>query len=147
MKDMTLQDATVTAACLASVRVTGTLMEPREAKVRWVCIRREVELAKCEFSMDCEGCRVAAWRDEVSGFRGQECQERIRVVVMSDNAGQQRLRAAEVLAASATRVEVVQGEQVSFARVEFKEYLQQTYIRKTTLGPRPQLRDACEVRF
>ena len=58
MKDVTLQDATVNAACVASVRVTGTVMEPREDKARWFCIRPEVEHAKCGFSKDCEGCRV-----------------------------------------------------------------------------------------
>ena len=86
-------------------------MEPREDKARWFCIRREVELAKCGFSKDCEGCRVAASGDEVARSHGKECRERIRVAVMCDDAGQQRLRTAEerlTPAASATRIEVVQ---------------------------------------
>ena len=40
-------------------------MEPREGKARWFCINREMKLAKCRFSVDCEGCRVAASGDEV----------------------------------------------------------------------------------
>ena len=73
VKDVTLQDATVNAACVASVRVTRKVMEPREDKARWFCTRREVEIAKYGFSKDCEGCRVAASGDEVSRPHGKEC--------------------------------------------------------------------------
>ena len=121
VKDVTLQDATVNAACVASVRVTGTVMEPREDKARWFCSRREVELAKCGFSKDCEGCRVAASGDEVSRPHGKECRERIGVAVMCDDARQQRLRTAEerlAPAASAARAEVAQEGQASPARVK-----------------------------
>ena len=44
VKDVTLQDVTVNAACVASVRAIGRIMEPREDKVRWFRIKREVEL-------------------------------------------------------------------------------------------------------
>ena len=54
------------AAGVGSVRGTGKVMEPRQDKARWFCIRREVELAKCGFSKDCQGCRVAPSGDEVS---------------------------------------------------------------------------------
>ena len=56
----------VNAACVASVRSTGKDMELREDKARWFRIKRGVELEKCGFSKDCEGCRVAASGDEVS---------------------------------------------------------------------------------
>ena len=121
VKDVTLQDATVNAACVASVRVTGTVMEAREDKARWFCIRREVELAKCGFSVECEGCRVAASGDEVSRPHGKECRERIRVDTLCDDAGQERVRAAEerlAPAASAARAEVAQEGQASPARAE-----------------------------
>ena len=85
VKDVTLQDATVNAACGASVQVTGKVMEPREDKARWFCIRRDVELAKCGFSKDCEGCRVEASGDEVSRRHGEECRQRIRVAMMCDD--------------------------------------------------------------
>ena len=81
-------------------------MELREDKARWFCIKREAELTKCGFSKDCEGCRVAASGDEVSRPHGKECRERIRVAMMCDDAGQQRLRTAEerlAPAASAAR--------------------------------------------
>ena len=112
VKDVTLQDATVNAACVASVRMTFPIMEAREDKARWFCIKREVELAKCGFSKDCEECRVAASGDAVSRPHGEECRERIRVAMMCDDAGQQRLRA------SATRAEVAQEGQASPVRVE-----------------------------
>ena len=79
-------------------------MEPREDKARWFCIRREVELAKCGFSKDCEGCRVAATGDEVSRLHGKECRERIRVAMMCDDAGQQRQEGQ----VSPARIEVAQ---------------------------------------
>ena len=88
-------------------------MEPREDKARWFCIRREVELAKCGFSKDCEGCSVAASGDEVSRPHGEECRERM---------DQQRLRTAEerlAPAASAARAEAAQEGQASAARVGF----------------------------
>ena len=47
----------------ASVRSTGKVMELREDKARWFHSWREVQLAKCGFSKDCEGCRVAASGD------------------------------------------------------------------------------------
>ena len=121
MKDVTLQDATVNAACVASVRVTRNVMEPREDKARWFRIKREAELAKCGFSKDCEGCRLAASRDAVARPHGKECRERIRVAMMCDDPGQQRLRTAEerlTPAASATRAEVAHEDQASPARVE-----------------------------
>ena len=99
----------VNAACVASVRSTGKVMELREDKARWFRIKRGVELAKCGFSKDCEGCRVPASRDEVSRPHGKECRERIRAAVMCDDADQERLRAAkERLAptASGARAEV-----------------------------------------
>ena len=86
-------------------------MEPRVDKARWFCVKREVELAKCGFSRDFEGCRVAASGDEVSRPHGEECRERIRVAMMCDDAGQQRLRTAEerlAPAASAASAEVAQ---------------------------------------
>ena len=49
VKDVTLQDATVNAAFVASVRVTFPIMELREDKARWFRIKRGVELAKCGF--------------------------------------------------------------------------------------------------
>ena len=99
-------------------------MEPREDKARWFCIRREVELAKCGFSKDCEGCRVAASGDEVSRPHGKECRERIRLAMMCDDAGQQRLRTVEerlAPAALAARAEVAQEGQASPARVELAQ--------------------------
>ena len=111
----------VNAACVASVRSTGTVMEPSEDKARWFCIKREAELAKCGFSKDCEGCRAAASGDEVSRPHGKECRARIRVATMCDDAGQRRLRTAEerlAPAASAARAEVAQERQASLARVE-----------------------------
>ena len=74
---------------------SGKVMELREDKARWFRIKREVELAKCGFSKDCEGCRVAASGDEVSRPHGKECRERIRAPVMCDDADQERLRAAK----------------------------------------------------
>ena len=99
-------------------------MELREDKARWFRIKRGVELAKCGFSKDCEGCRVAASGDEVSRPHGKECRERIRAAVMCDDAGQQRLRTAEerlTLGASAARGEVAQEGQVSPAMVELAQ--------------------------
>ena len=77
----------VNAACVASVRFTGKVMELREDKARWFRIKREAELVKCGFSKDCEGCRVAASGDEVSRPHGKECRERIRMAMMCDDAG------------------------------------------------------------
>ena len=99
-------------------------MEPREDKARWFRIKRETELAKCGFSKDCEGCRVAALGDEVSRPHGKECRERIRAAMMCDDAGQQRLRTAEerfAPAASAARAEAAQEGQASPARVELAQ--------------------------
>ena len=55
----------VNMACVVSARLTETVMEPREDKARWFCVRREAKLAKCGFSGDCEACPVAASGDEV----------------------------------------------------------------------------------
>ena len=66
----------VNAARVASVRSTRKVMELREDKARWFCIKREAELAKRGFSKHCEGCRVAALGDEVSRLHGKECRER-----------------------------------------------------------------------
>ena len=82
-------------ANVASVRLTEKVMEPREDKARWFCIRREVELAKRGFSKDCEGCRVAALGDEVARPHGKECRERIGVAMTCNDAGQQREVAQE----------------------------------------------------
>ena len=103
---VTLQDATVNAACVAkcSSGRKGHGTERRQSSL--FCIRRDVELARCGFSKDCEGCRVAASRDEVLRPHGKECRERVRTAVMCDDAGQPRLRTAEwrlAPAASATK--------------------------------------------
>ena len=68
----TAEGGLVNAACVVSVRLTRTVVERREDKARWFRGRREVELAKCGFSVGCEGCRVAASGDEVLR-RGKEC--------------------------------------------------------------------------
>ena len=59
-------------ACVAGVRLTGTVMEPRKDEARWFCINREVKLAECGFSLDCEGCRVAVSGDEVWRPHGKQ---------------------------------------------------------------------------
>ena len=82
-------------ACVASVQMTVTVKELREDEARWFCIRREVKLAKCRFSTDCEGCRVTASGDEVLRPHGKECRERVRITKLCNNAGQQKTRAAE----------------------------------------------------
>ena len=88
------------AACVANVRSTGKVMELREDEARWFCIKREAELAKCGFSKDFEGCRVAASGDEVSRPHGKECRERIR-----SGYDVRRRRPAEIArGAGATRV-------------------------------------------
>ena len=76
-------------------------------------VRREVELAKCGFSDDCEGCRVAQSGADAKPH-SEGCRERIRQAMMSDDVGQQRLHGAEQRCgpaggpqALATRVEVV----------------------------------------
>ena len=51
--------------------MTRAVMEPREDKARWFCVWREVKLAKCGFSEDYEGCRVAASGDEVLRLHGK----------------------------------------------------------------------------
>ena len=114
----------VNAACVASVRSTGKVMELRDDKARWFRIKREAELAKCGFFKDCEGCRVSASGDEVSRLHGKECRERIRVVMMCDDAGEQRLRTAEerlAPGASAARAEAALEVQASPARVELAQ--------------------------
>ena len=130
----------VNAACVASVRSTRKVMELREDKARWICVKREAELAKCGFSKDCEGCRVAASGDEVSRPHGKECRERIIVAMMCDDAGQQRLRMVEerlAPAASAARAEAAQEGQASPARVELAQESRDEEImkrvRQTTL--------------
>ena len=118
VKDVTLQDEVVNTACVASVRWNGHRTE--EDKARWFRIKRGVDLVKCRFSKDCEGCRTSASGDEVSRPHGEECRERVRVAMMCDDAGQQRLRAAEerlAPAASATRAETAQEEQAPPAGV------------------------------
>ena len=70
-----------------------------------------MELAKCRFSQDCEGCRAAASGDEMLRPHGKECRGRIGVTRMCHDAGQQRLRTVEerlAPAASAARAEVAQ---------------------------------------
>ena len=61
---------------------------------------------------------------EVSRPHGKECRGRIRVAMMCDDAGQQRLRTAEerlAPAASAARAEVAQEGQASPATVELAQ--------------------------
>ena len=82
-------------AWVVSVQMTGTVKELGEDEARWFCIRREVKLAKCRFSTDCEGCRVTASGDEVLRPHGEECRERVRITKLCNNAGQQKTRAAE----------------------------------------------------
>ena len=109
------------AAGVASVRSTKTVVEPREDKARWFRGRREVELAKCGFSRDCEGCRLAAFGDEVLRPHGKECPMRIGVTRMCDDTGQRRLHTVEerlAPAASAAVAEVAQEDQASPATVE-----------------------------
>ena len=122
VKDVTLQDATVNAACVASVRVTGKVMEPREDKARWFCIQARWWNSQSVHSpMIVRDVRVAASGDEVSRRHGEECRQRIRVAMMCDDAGQQRLRTAEerlAPAAPAARAESAQEGQASPARVE-----------------------------
>ena len=110
----------VNAVCVANVRLTGTVMgtERRQSSLVLYQNSRSVD------SKVCEGCRVAASGDEVSRPHGKECRERIRVAMMCDDAGQQRLRTAEeglVPAASAARAEAAQEGQASFARVELAQ--------------------------
>ena len=120
------QDSAETAegmpySCVVSDQMTRTVVEPREDKARWFRGRREVELAKCGFSKDSEGCLVAVSGDEVLRPHGKECRDRIGVTRMCDDAGQQRLRTVEerlAPAASAARAEVAQEGQASPARVE-----------------------------
>ena len=67
---------------------------------------------------------MAASGDEVPRPPGKACRECIRAAVMCDDAGQQRLRAAEdrlAPAASAARAEVAQEGEVSLARVELAQ--------------------------
>ena len=109
------------AAFVASVRSTGTVVEPGGNKARWFRGRREVELGKKGFSEVGEGCRVAASGDEVLRPHGKECRERIGVTRMCHDAGQQRLHAVQdrlAPAASAARAEVAQEGLSSPARVE-----------------------------
>ena len=80
------------ADCVASVRSTGKVMELREDIGSWVSRRH-----------------------------GKECRERIRVAIMCDDAGQQKLRTTEerlAPAASAARAEAAQEGQASPARVD-----------------------------
>ena len=67
---------------------------------------------------------MAASEDEVSRPHGKECRERIRVSMMCDDAGQQRLRTVEerlAPAASAARAEAAQEGLASLARVELSK--------------------------
>ena len=84
----TAEDELVSMTCVVSDQMAGTVVEPIEDKARWFCGGREVEHAKCGFSVDCEGCRVAASGDEVLRPHGKECRERIEVTRMCDDAGQ-----------------------------------------------------------
>ena len=52
---------------------------------------------------------MAASGDEVTRPHGKESRERIRVAMMYDDAGQQRLRTAEEPAAPAATAEAAQG--------------------------------------
>ena len=104
VKDVTLQDATVNAACVASVRrswnrektkLVGVVSSERQNS-------RSVDPPKI--------VRDVVWQrreKRCRGLYGKECRERIRVAVMCDE-GQQRLRMAEerlAPEASATRAE------------------------------------------
>ena len=75
----TVEGELVCMAGVVSVQLTGRVIEPREHKARWFYNWREVKLAKCGFSKDCERCRVAASGNEVSRPPGKECRECIRV--------------------------------------------------------------------
>ena len=143
----------VNAACVASVRSTGKVMELSEDKARWFRIKREAELAKCGFSKDCEGRRVAASGDEVSRLHGKECRERVRVDMMCDDAGQQRLHTAEkrlAPAASAARAEAAQEGQASPSRVDVAQESrdeEMKRVRQTTLRTSsPELRYFGKIR-
>ena len=112
----TAGDELVSMTCVVIVQMTGTVMEPKEDKARWFCVKREVKLAKCGFSEDCEVCRGAASGDEALRPDGKECRERIRGDTKCDDAGQQRLRAAEERlppAAPPARAEVAREGQAS----------------------------------
>ena len=84
------QSNLVNLACVASVRLTGTVMEPREDNACWFCIGREVKLARCGFSVDCEECREAALGEKVLRAHGKDCRDRIRVDTKCNDAGQER---------------------------------------------------------
>ena len=71
----TAEGELVCMACVVSVQILKTVIEPRLHIARCFYSRREVELTKCGFSEDCEGCRVAASRDEVSRLCGKEGRE------------------------------------------------------------------------
>ena len=60
----TAEGELVSMACAVSFQLTGTVREPREDKARCFDSGREVEVAKCGFSEDCEGWIVAASRDD-----------------------------------------------------------------------------------
>ena len=104
-------------ASVASVRVTGTVVEPREDKALWFCGSRATQLAKCGLrGMPCG----SVGRRSVE-THGKECRERIRVDTMCDDTGQERLRTAEerlAPAASAARAEAAQEGHASPAWVE-----------------------------
>ena len=89
----------------------------------------EEELAKCVYSEDCEGCRVAEFGDEVLRRHSKERRERIGVTRMCDDAGQQRLHTVEeqrAPAASAARSHVAQEGQASLAMGEVAQESRET---------------------
>ena len=93
-----------TSAEMSGGKLRARVRDLWSSTFRWDgSIGREVGLAKCGFSKDCEGCSVATSGDEVSRFHGDECRERIRVAMMGDDAGQQRLRTTEERLAPADR--------------------------------------------
>ena len=92
----TAEGELVSMSCVVSFQLTGTVREPREDKARCFDSGREVEVAKCGFSEDCEAWTVAASRDEFSRFLGKECRECIRVARMCDDAGGGEARASSV---------------------------------------------------
>ena len=110
----------VNIACVASVQMTGTVIAKPQGRLS--CTGREAKLAKCGFSIDCEGCRVAASGNEASRLHDKECRKCIGLhMKMRDDVGQQRLLAVEerlAPAASAARAEGAQKGQASLAKID-----------------------------
>ena len=105
VKDVTLQDASVNATCVASVRRSWN--------------REKTKLVFLYQAKSGTGFRVAASGNGVTKPHGKDCRERIRVAMMCDDAGQQRLRTAEErLAPAALATKAAQEGQALPGRVE-----------------------------